>query len=260
MPNPDLINEKKKKVVIFDLDGTLAESKQPLDYEMAALLGNLLAKVKVAIISGGGFSQFEKQFLGRLPLNPKLYSNLFLFPASGTIFYRFDEGRWNKIYSETLSEEDKLRIKGAILGAEEKLGFAADTLYGEKIEDRESQVTYSALGQEAPLGLKKDWDPDQEKRKKMVELMLPTLPDFTVTIGGTTSIDITPKGVDKAYGVKQIEKTLSVPISEMLFVGDKLEPGGNDAAVKVTGIETFAVANVAETKNFIQEFLDDLED
>jgi phosphomannomutase len=253
-------NPKKKQVVIFDMDGTLAESKQPIDYEMASLLADLLTKVKVAVISGGMFSQFERQLVAKLPLNPNLYENLFLFPASGTSLYRYQENKWTKVYSNDLTKEDVEKITAAILKAESDLGYAETELFGEKIEDRGSQVTYSALGQQAPNDRKKVWDPDQAKRKKMAEIMIPLLPEFSVGIGGMTSIDVTRKGVDKAYGVRQIEKTLSVPISDMIFVGDALFPGGNDNAVKVTGIDTFAVTDVPETKAFIREFLDEIED
>lgn len=52
-----------KKLIVFDLDGTLAESKSPLDAEMAKLLGALLGVVKVAVISGGNWPQFENNCL-----------------------------------------------------------------------------------------------------------------------------------------------------------------------------------------------------
>ena len=61
-----------KKLIVFDLDGTHAESKSPLDDEMSALLQDLLAVAKVAIISGGGWLQFEKQLLSNLPSDERL--------------------------------------------------------------------------------------------------------------------------------------------------------------------------------------------
>ena len=42
-----------KRLIVFDLDGTLAESKSSLDSEMTELLHKLLDIVKVAVISGG---------------------------------------------------------------------------------------------------------------------------------------------------------------------------------------------------------------
>ena len=55
------------KLIIFDLDGTLTESKQPLTGEMAALVAKLLAVKKVAVASGGALPQFLKQVFARLP-------------------------------------------------------------------------------------------------------------------------------------------------------------------------------------------------
>ena len=80
-----------KKLIVFDLDGTLAESKSSLDAEMSALLHDLLGIVKVAVISGGDWPQFEKQVLSHLPHDERL-KNLSLLPTCGTKFYQYDRG------------------------------------------------------------------------------------------------------------------------------------------------------------------------
>ena len=94
-----------KKLIIFDLDGTLSESKSSLDAEMSALLQDLLERVKVAVISGGDWPQFEKQLLANLPMNDQL-ENLFILPTCGTKFYKYSDG-WKKIYAEDLSIKEK---------------------------------------------------------------------------------------------------------------------------------------------------------
>ena len=77
-----------KRLIVFDLDGTLAESKSPLDDEMSRLLHDLLGIVKVAVISGGDWPQFEKQVLSNLPNDQRL-ENLSLLPTCGTKFYQY---------------------------------------------------------------------------------------------------------------------------------------------------------------------------
>jgi hypothetical protein len=87
-----------KNPIVFDLDGTLAESKSSLDAEMAALLHELLGAAKVAAISGGDWPQFEKQLLSNLPQDERLM-NLSLLPTCGTKFYKYAV-EWKKLYSE----------------------------------------------------------------------------------------------------------------------------------------------------------------
>src|ERR1035437_2776274 len=200
------------KLIIFDLDGTLAESKQPLTHEMALSLTKLLAVTKVAIISGGALSQFLKQVGAQLPVDANL-ANLYLLPTSGAALYEFQNDDWKKIYEERLSKKEKETIEPAILAAAKKTGAIdfADQSWGERIEYRGGQVSLSALGQQAPLVLKKDWDPDHTKRQALREAIATLLPEFSVGIGGTTTIDVTKCGIDKAYGIRKLCEQTGVP-------------------------------------------------
>ncbi len=251
-----MIDAPKKQAYIFDLDGTLAESKQPLDQETGNLLARLLERSKVAIISGGSYRQIETQFVSHLPQGAML-GNLCLFPASATAFYRYESGGWHEVYSERLAETDKQRIRSVLLQTEKTLGLSESRTYGEKVEDRGSQMTYSALGQSAPIEVKKFWDPDQSKRKRIVELATPFLSGLSVGIGGMTSIDVTRGGMDKGHGVRRIAKELDMPLARMIFIGDALFPGGNDYPARATGIDCVEVKNPADTKAFIRNILGD---
>jgi HAD superfamily hydrolase (TIGR01484 family) len=240
-----------KTLLVFDLDGTLAESKAAIDAEMAELLGALLGVVNVAIISGGDWPQFEAQVLGRLRAGDPLRC-LSLLPTCGTRFYRYDGGEWRKLYSLDLTEVQKQRIVTALTAAIAAAGFQAERTWGEPIEDRASQITYSALGQRAPLDEKKRWDPDFAKRKAIKALLDVSLPDFSIRLGGSTSIDVTLPGIDKAYGIRKLRDVLAIPIADMLFVGDALFPGGNDYPARETGAVCIQVANPHETKRVIE--------
>jgi len=202
-----------KKLIIFDLDGTLAESKSPLDTEMAALLHDLLGVVKVAVISGGGWPQFEKQLLSNLPYDKHLAS-LFILPTCGTKFFRYT-GNWKKIYSEDFTADEKEKIISSLNKALGEVGFKVEKTWGQTIEDRGSQITYSALGQQAPLEEKSRWDPDFVKRKKIKAILDTFIPEFSVRLGGATSIDVTKPGIDKAYGVKKLRDILGISLKEI---------------------------------------------
>lgn len=235
-----------KKLIIYDLDGTLAESKSSLDKEMAALLHDLLGIVNVAVISGGDWPQFEKQVLCNLPPDDRL-KNLSLLPTCGTKFFKFTED-WEKIYSEDFTVDEKEKIITSLNKAIEGSGFKAEEIWGETIEDRGSQITYSALGQQAPLQEKKNWDADFTKRKQITILLDNLIPEFSVRMGGTTSIDVTKPGIDKAYGIRKLRDILGIQLQEMLFVGDALFPGGNDYPVEESGVTSIPVRGPDETK------------
>ena len=239
-----------KKLIVFDLDGTLAESKASLDAEMSALLHELLGIVKVAVISGGDWPQFERQVLSHLPHDLRL-ANLSLLPACGTKFYQY-AGDWKKIYSEDFTATEKETIISSLTQAIEAAGFKVDKVWGEVIEDRGSQITFSALGQQAPLEEKKQWDPDFAKRKKIKTLLDEFIPEFSVRLGGTTSVDVTKPGIDKAYGIRKLRDILGIAIDEMIFVGDALFPGGNDYPAKEAGALSIEVRDPEEAKRVIE--------
>ena len=238
-----------KKLIVFDLDGTLAESKGSLDAEMAELFKKLLTVVKVAVISGGDWPQFQKQLLANLP-DGRL-SELCLLPTCGTKYFQYGDG-WTKLYSEDINEPDKKKIVDSLEQALTTLHFKPAQVWGEIIEDRGSQITFSALGQEAPYEAKKTWDPDFVKRQQMKVLLDQTLPEFSVRLGGSTSVDITKAGIDKAYGIRKLRDLLGIALEEMIFVGDAIFPGGNDYPAKEAGVDCIQVRDPDETKRVIE--------
>jgi phosphomannomutase len=238
-----------KKLIVFDLDGTLAESKSSLDAEMSILLHDLLGVVKVAVISGGGWPQFEKQVLAHLPHDETLAS-LSLLPTCGTKFFRYS-GEWTKIYSEDFTADEKTNIITSFKKAADTAGFTVAKVWGETIEDRGSQITYSALGQQAPLAEKDKWDPHYAKRKKIKAILDSLLPEFSVRMGGATSIDVTKPGIDKAYGVRKLRDILGISMKEMIFIGDALFSGGNDYPAEEAGVISIPVRGPEDTKRVI---------
>jgi HAD superfamily hydrolase (TIGR01484 family) len=242
-----------KKLVVFDLDGTLAESKSPIDAEMAQLLDQLLGLMKVAIISGGDWPQLEEQVLPHLGQDERL-ENLSVLPTCGTRFYRY-VNHWELLYAEDFSAEESTKIFAALQQAMGQVGSAPDRVWGAVIENRGSQVTFSGLGQLAPLEQKKKWDPDFARRRKMTAVLETLIPEFSVHMGGATSIDVTQKGIDKGYGIRKLRDVLRIEIHEMIFVGDALFPGGNDRPAKEAGALSIQVRDPHETKRVIESIV-----
>jgi HAD superfamily hydrolase (TIGR01484 family) len=239
-----------KKVLEFDLDDTLALAKSPIEPEMAELLTNLLNHYDLCIISGAMFSQFEKQVLDRMTnATPEQLTRLHIMPTQGTSYYHFnfESKNWEKVYGEDLSEEDVVKITPVLEEAARESGYWEENPAGEIIENRGPQVTFSALGQQADKEAKYAWDPTREKRNKIVELAAPKLPNLELKLGGTTSIDVTLPGLDKAYGTKRLLEHLGLDKSDVLFFGDMTQPGGNDYPVTALGIDTITVRDWQDT-------------
>lgn len=261
----DLQTLGPKKLVVFDLDGTLALTKAPMDAEMTDLMTQLLAQKQVAVIGGGKYELFQEQLLTPLAEVPEeLLKNLSLFPTTSTRYYRYGTGGWEKVYAHELSAEERARITETFARVFAEIGYQHPAkTYGPVIEDRGTQVTWSALGQEvvAELGskgveLKETWKKQNTPIKmKVAELMAKYLPDLEVRAAGHTSVDVTKKGIDKAYGLQQIESYLHVPLADMLFVGDAIFPGGNDYAVTKTTVDYVPVEGPEETKTCIRFLL-----
>ncbi len=239
-----------KTMIAFDLDGTLAGSKQPIGEAMAALLEQLLGVADVAVVSGGDWPQFDAQVVSRLPAGADL-RRLWIMPTTGTKLYRFDGG-WAPVYAEVFDAGERGTIVAALGQVARDEGLDRDRSWGERIEDRGSQITFSGLGQQAPLDAKQAWDPDMAKRKRLQAGLRARLPDLSVNIGGSTSIDITRRGIDKAYGMRRLAERAGIGFADILFMGDAIFPGGNDDPVRGAGIDVIRVRDPDDTATAIR--------
>ncbi len=245
-----------KKIIVFDVDSTLTISRSKIDPEMSLLFQALLERKKVAIITGGAFADIDKQVLSGLSLNKEINKNLILLPINGASLYTFDQV-WQENSMNKLSQAEKTQIIEAINlvdGEDEELKNKKSA--GLKIQDRGGGITYSALGHDALTEIKHVWDPDYTKRKRLQTKLVNQLPNFEVKIGGTTSIDITAKGIDKAYAIKILIDKFNLDKKDIIFLGDAVYENGNDYPVYLLGIDTIKVAGPEETKKIIRNFLE----
>jgi HAD superfamily hydrolase (TIGR01484 family) len=224
---------------------------------VAELLDALLESFHICVISGGKFEQFEKQLLSNLKVEPSKLEKLHLMPTCGTQYYKYDvsEAAWEKLYAEDFSETEKKKIIRALNEAIDKLEYREKKPWGDLIEDRGSQITFSALGQEAPVNAKEAWDPNNGKKAKLRDAVAELIPEFEVRAGGSTSIDVTKLGIDKAYGMQKLMNMLAIGKDDILFFGDRLAEGGNDYPVKAMGIDSLEVSHWQDTALSLQAIL-----
>lgn len=243
-------------LVAFDLDDTLAPSKSPIDPRIGELLVALAERVKVAVISGGQLAQFKAQLVDRLPASAEaVLSNIHLLPTCGTQYYRIHSDGIETIYARSLSDDEKTRALAAVEEEARKLGLWEENTWGDILEDRGSQITFSALGQSAPLEAKTAWDPTGAKKNSLRKAVAERIPDLEVRSGGSTSVDITHRGIDKAYGMRQLAEQTGISLDDMLFVGDRLDVDGNDYPVLAMGVECHAVEGWEDTADYLEQLI-----
>ena len=242
-----------KKVVSFDIDQTLNVAKTPITDDIAELLTKCLDHFEVCPISGQKFDQFLIQIVDRMKdATPEQLTHLHLFVAQGTQYYRYnlEKKDWEQVYNYPLTDEQVKKITETIEKAAKELGYwEEDKLKpgDEIIENRLSQVTFSALGQKAGTEEKYAWDPDHKKREKIVARCKELSPEFDYEIGGTTSINAITPGMNKVFGMTHLLEELNVEKKDILYFGDMTQPGGNDYPVVEMGIETITVRNHEDT-------------
>lgn len=249
----DLHHPHRVKAVVLDLDDTLAPSKQPVTPAMGAALCSLLTRVPVCIISGGLFRQIRTQVLDRLPATEGLLARLHVMPTCGTRSYVHQDGAWVATHTEDLDPEQVALVERVLESSARTLGLWRPTEWGDLVEDRGGQVTYSGLGQRAPVAEKQAWDPDGSKRADLMSLVAAGLPGFEVRSGGSTSVDVTRAGIDKGHGIRRLLGLLDAAPHELLFVGDRLDEGGNDFPVLALGVPCVQVTAWPETLTVIAD-------
>ena len=243
------------KLMAFDLDDTLAPSKSPIPSEVAELLVALLGRHEVCVISGGNYDQFKSQLVDNLDADAELLARLHLMPTCGTQYFTFTEAGFVPVYAETLTAEERDAALASLERRAHELELWESETWGPILEDRGSQVTFSALGQAAPVDAKKAWDPTGEKKSRLRDAVQADLPGLEVRSGGSTSVDITRRGIDKAYGMQKLVEQTGIALDDMLFVGDRLDPDGNDYPVKALGVTCVAVDGWEDTVAYLTEYL-----
>lgn len=242
---------QERRHVFFDLDGTLTESRTAITARMTELLQALLEIADVGVISGA----VHRQMLAQIPWLSEY--PIYVMPQSGNETYLNSKLMWrNKLDEETL----------AMIGAHiEKLRHSdsykrivAHHVLDERdiVEYRGGQVSFSMIGHNALLARKMLFDPDASVRRALLK-EFPFENDLAeVNIGGTTNLDYTRKGWNKAGNVARLTKQLFWNLDHCVYIGDRLHEGGNDY-VMIPVMACQSVAGPLDTAVLIEKLLID---
>jgi hypothetical protein len=239
-----------RKLILFDLDGTLTESRLPITQESAELFKLLLGNYYVGVVSGCSIDQMKHQLSGVLS-SDKL-NKLYLFPSTSTCLYSYKK-EWVCIYKDVFNKEYSDTIKQTLL--EVCKDVIIDKPYGEVIDDRGGQIAIALMGLNAPLELKTNFDADYKIRLPLKLILEEVLPECEITIGGTTTITVTKKGMDKTNCVPLIKEYIGIEKHDILFIGDTIFKNGNDYPMKQIGLDCINVSNPDDTNIIIRGLL-----
>ncbi|MDO8563760.1 MAG: HAD-IIB family hydrolase [Nanoarchaeota archaeon] len=236
------------KALVFDVDDTITASCQTIKDETA----NILEKIRpeIAFLTGTPIPELKRMISSRLNRKHHLMGN------TGTHYVVVENSAEKEILKDSLNEEEKIEIIIALKQLKAKYNLIPLTSEEDQIQDRGSQITFSVLGRNASSKDKSNYDSDKKKRIEFIFFLNNIINKYEIKIGGTTSIDITPKGRDKAWAINNFMRINNFRKDEIIFFGDQLQPGGNDYAALKTGVKCVAVKNPEQTIEILKEMLD----
>ncbi len=229
----------KYRHLFFDMDQTIAPSREPILPEMYDLLANTTQDI--IIVSG--------QSADKIGWQSKQLPALYLGQNGNHAL----DVNGNEMWYTPLSEVERAEILAHIETLLEILPTAPNPEYS-PIEDRGAQITFSPIGNTAPVELKRTYDPDRKKREALLSKIPFTSDELVVKIGGSTSFDYIHQNRNKGTNIQKLIDLLGWNSEDCIYFGDGLYPGGNDEAV-IGVIKTVPVTDHHDTYNKLQTLL-----
>ena len=218
--------KQEKKLICFDLDGTLTQHKTQLTAANRAVLDTLAKRYEIIMAGAGNCKRIYKQ-MGEYPIT--------ILGNYGMAESRIVDGKF-QIVREDKAQVDKKFFEKSCNYLRKKYGYT--DFSGESLEYHESgMVTFGLLGTKAGKEAKLTFDPDKIKRRAMFPEVKEIFKDYSVFIGGTTSFDITPKRYNKFDAVLRYAAEHGYSFDQILFVGDDFADGGNDSQIRLGGMD-----------------------
>ncbi|MCQ2428575.1 MAG: HAD family hydrolase [Clostridia bacterium] len=234
------IKQKKdknmKKLICFDLDGTLTQHRSPLEKENRELLDALGKKYKLIMVGAGNCPRIYGQ-MGEYPID--IVGNYGMQESTVT------DGKFEIIRTDKSFPDREYFLKTTQY-LREKYGY---TEYrGDAVEFHESgMVTFPLIGTKALIEDKLAFDPDRSKRRAMYGEVCELFPDYSVYIGGTSSFDFSAKKYNKYDAIMTYAAAHGYEKDEILYVGDDFAEGGGDSHVRIYGMDYVEIDDYRKT-------------
>ena len=218
--------KQAKKLIVFDLDGTLTQHKQPLSDANRAVLDTLSKRYEIIMAGGGNCKRIYKQ-MGNYPIT--------ILGNYGMEESQIVDGEFKIVREETCPVDRKFFDKKT---SELRKKYGYTEFKGDSNEYHQSgMVTFALLGTKADQADKLAFDPYKIRRREMFPEVCEIFKDYSIFIGGTTSFDITPKQYNKYDAVMRYAAEHGYVKDQILFVGDDFADGGNDSQIRLGGMD-----------------------
>jgi len=215
-----------KRLICFDLDGTLTQHRSKLEEKNQKVLDKLRKKYKLLMVGAGGAERIYAQ-MNEYPID--------IIGNYGMQESRIIDGKFT-VVKKVVSKVDRQFFREKIAYLREKYGY---TEYkGESVEFHATgMVTFPLLGTKADINDKIAFDPDRSKRRVLYPEVLEIFKDFSVYIGGSSSFDFSGKQYNKYDAILTYAKENGYGINEILYVGDDFGEGGGDSHIRLGGMD-----------------------
>ena len=215
-----------KKLICFDLDGTLTQHRSKLEEENKSVLDSLSKKYKIIMVGAGGVE--------------RIYAQMNEYPIDIIGNYGMQEGKVVdgklQITKQITTHPDKQYFLDKIEYLRNKYGYT--NYAGETVEfHKTGMVTFPLLGTKANIEDKIAFDPTRAKRKVLYPEVLELFKDYTVYIGGSSSFDFSEKKYNKYDAIMEYAKEHGYNKDDILYVGDDFGDGGGDSHVRIFGMD-----------------------
>ena len=233
-----------KKLLCFDLDGTLTQHRSPLEEKNRKLLDKLSKKYKIIMVGAGNAPRIYQQ-MGEYPID--------IVANYGMQESKMIDGKFT-IIREEKSNPDKAYFIEKIAYLRQKYGYT--DFKGETVEFHSTgMVTFPLLGTKAEIKDKIAFDPTREKRKVLYPEELELFPDYTVYIGGSSSFDFTAKRYNKNDAIMTYAKANGYTKDEILYIGDDFGDGGGDSHIRLGGMDYIEITDYTKTAEALAHLL-----
>lgn len=229
-----------KRLICFDLDGTLSQHKTPITQEVRTMLDRLSEKYKIMMVGAGNAPRIWNQ-MGQYPID--ILGNYGMQEAV------VKDGQLCIVREDTVVPDKEMFLeKCAYL--REKYGYTQ--YYGDSVEFHPAgMVTFCLLGTPAPIDEKIAFDPTREKRRVLYPEVLELFPEHSVYIGGSSSFDFTPKQYNKYDAIMKYAAENGYSKEEILYVGDDFEDGGGDSHIRIYGMDYICIDDYRKTPEIL---------